>query len=106
MKKRNAAPLQHPLPVCPVQATECSLDCLPRGEKGRICEVNGPNRCRLLELGFTAGTEVEVSRRAAWGGPLEIRLRSYRLSLRRDEANAIRVETGGPSLADAAGAIS
>jgi len=96
VKKRNAAHAIQHLPVCPVQATECSLDCLARGQKGRICEVNGPNRCRLLELGFTAGTEVEVSRRAAWGGPLEIRLRSYRLSLRRDEANAIRVETGGP----------
>jgi ferrous iron transport protein A len=45
-----------------------------------------------MELGFTCGTEVEVARRAAFGGPLEIRLRSYRLSLRSDEAAAIRVE--------------
>jgi ferrous iron transport protein A len=44
-------------------------------------------------MGFTRGTEVEVSRRAAFGGPLEIRLRSYRLSLRRDEASAITVQT-------------
>lgn len=80
-------------PACGVGFTECSLDCLGRGQKGRVCRVApGPNRQRLLELGFTSGTEVEVSRRAAFGGPLEIRLRSYRLSLRRDEANAIRVE--------------
>ena len=72
--------------------TECSLDCLQSGQKARICSVDGPNRCRLLELGFTSGTEVEVSRRAAFGGPLEVRLRSYRLSLRQSEAEGIRVE--------------
>ena len=53
--------------------------------------VAGANRCRLMELGFTSGTEVEVSRRAAFGGPLEVRLRSYRLSLRCEEAAGIRV---------------
>lgn len=79
------------LPVCSVGLTECSLDCLGRGQKAKVSRVAGPNRCRLMELGFTQGTEVEVSRRAAFGGPLEIRLRSYRLSLRRDEAEAIQV---------------
>jgi ferrous iron transport protein A len=44
-----------------------------------------------MELGFTPGIEVEVSRQAAFGGPLEVRVRSYRLSLRRDEAGAIEV---------------
>jgi ferrous iron transport protein A len=78
-------------PACSVGLTECSLDCLGRGQKARVASVAGPNRCRLLELGFTNGTEVEVARRAAFGGPLEIRLRSYRLSLRRNEAEAIRV---------------
>jgi ferrous iron transport protein A len=81
-------------PICLVTTKECSLNCLERGEKGKVAEVGGPNRCRLMELGFTRGTEVEISRRAAFGGPLEVRLRSYRLSLRCDEAEAIRVETG------------
>jgi len=70
----------------------CTLDALERGQKGRVCAVAGPNRCRLMELGFTSGTEVEVSRRAAFGGPLEVRLRSYRLSLRRNEAESIAIE--------------
>ena len=81
-------------PICSVTSTACTLNCLNRGQKGKVAEVGGPNRCRLMELGFTRGTEVEVSRRAAFGGPLEVRLRSYRLSLRCDEAEAIRVETG------------
>jgi Fe2+ transport system protein FeoA len=80
-------------PACSLGLKECSLDCLGRGQKGRVAAVAGPTRCRLLELGFTRGTEVEVSRRAAFGGPLEVRLRSYRLSLRVDEAQGIRVET-------------
>ena len=84
-------------PACEIAQKECSLDCLRRGQKGRVRGVSGPNRCRLMELGFTSGTEVEVSRRAAFGGPLEIRLRSYRLSLRADEAAGIKVETGGES---------
>lgn len=78
-------------PACSLGLTECSLDCLGRGQKARVASVAGPNRCRLLELGFTNGTEVEIARRAAFGGPLEIRLRSYRLSLRRDEAATILV---------------
>jgi ferrous iron transport protein A len=74
------------------ECSVCTLDSLGRGQKGRVCAVAGPNRCRLMELGFTSGTEVEVSRRAAFGGPLEVRLRSYRLSLRRDEALSISLE--------------
>lgn len=78
--------------ACSTGLMECGLDCLGRGQKARVSQVSGPNRCRLLELGFTRGAEVEVARRAAFGGPLEVRVRSYRLSLRRDEAEAIRVE--------------
>jgi ferrous iron transport protein A len=76
---------------CPVTEQECSLDCLGHGRKARVCTVDGPNRCRLMELGFTRGTEVEVTRRAAFGGPVLVQLRSYKLSLRREEAEAIRV---------------
>ena len=87
MKKKQCEP------ACALGLKECSLNCLGRGQKGRVSNVSGPNRCRLLELGFTSGTEVEIARRAAFGGPLEVRLRSYRLSLRVDEAESIRVET-------------
>jgi ferrous iron transport protein A len=80
-------------PTCPVDLCECSLDCLARGQKAKVAHVTGPNRCRLLEMGFTSGTEVEIARRAAFGGPLEIRVRSYRLSLRMEEAQAIQVQT-------------
>ena len=70
---------------------ECNLGCLKRGQKGIVAHVAGPQRCRLLEMGFTRGAVVEVCRKAAFGGPLELRLRSYRISLRVDEAEAILV---------------
>jgi Fe2+ transport system protein FeoA len=77
----------------PIDLCECTLDCLARGQKAKVAHVSGPNRCRLLEMGFTSGTEVEIARRAAFGGPLEIRVRSYRLSLRMEEAQSIQVQT-------------
>jgi len=46
---------------------------------------------RLQEMGLIPGTPVELLRFAPFGGPLEIRLRGYRLSLRRREADAVAI---------------
>jgi DtxR family transcriptional regulator, Mn-dependent transcriptional regulator len=63
------------------------------GFRGTIVRVAGcgPIRRRLLEMGVTAGTEVEFERVAPLGDPLEIKLRGYHLSLRREEAAGIYV---------------
>ncbi|MCX6365949.1 MAG: FeoA family protein [Armatimonadetes bacterium] len=76
---------------CPETEEVCSLCCLKQGSRGHVLSVSGPNRCRLMELGFTSGAAVKVARKAAFGGPIEIELRSYRLSLRREEAEGIHV---------------
>ena len=55
-------------------------------------------RLRLLEMGLTPGTHVRVVRVAAFGGPLDIRVRNYQLSLRREEA--ARIWIGVPGSAD------
>ena len=47
---------------------------------------------RLLELGFTPGTEVKVAQAAPLGEPLVVMLRGTRLALRKDEAAWIIVE--------------
>jgi ferrous iron transport protein A len=47
---------------------------------------------RLLELGFTPGTEVKVAQAAPLGEPLVVVLRGTRLALRKDEAAWIIVE--------------
>ena len=47
---------------------------------------------RLLEMGLLPGTAVRVVRRAPLGDPIELRLRNYSLSIRREEAALIEVE--------------
>jgi ferrous iron transport protein A len=48
-------------------------------------------RQRLLEMGLTKGTNVELIRFAPMGDPIEISVRGYRLSLRRVEAESVIV---------------
>jgi ferrous iron transport protein A len=65
-----------------------SLDQLRLGSRARVEAVRGDDAVvqRLLEMGLLEGEEVEVLGFAPLGDPLEIRLRDYRLSLRRSEA--------------------
>jgi Fe2+ transport system protein FeoA len=69
------------------------LSDLKAGEKGRIVsfDLSSDLRQRLLEMGLTVGAEFEVVRFAPLGDPLEIKVRGYHLSLRKREANGIRV---------------
>ena len=70
-----------------------TLDQLRPGERGRVQALVGddPLTQRLLEMGLLEGEEVEVLGVAPMGDPLEIRLRDYRLSLRRREAARVLV---------------
>jgi ferrous iron transport protein A len=63
-------------------------------EKGRIVKVGGGGaiRRRLLDMGVVAGSEVEVTRVAPLGDPVEIKVRGYDLALRKEEAAGIQVE--------------
>jgi len=49
-------------------------------------------RRKLLSLGLTPGTELTVTRWAPLGDPVEIKLRGFSLSLRKDEAASLIVE--------------
>ena len=87
-------------------------DLLP-GECGYISRLVGTTqgRLRLLEMGMTPGTHVQVTRAAAFGGPLDVQVRGYQLSLRRDEAAAVwlggvpdaETDFAGEGYADAVG---
>lgn len=58
----------------------------------RTFRCAAPLMQRLLEMGLTRGTEVEVIRVAPLGDPMEIRLRGYYLSLRKAEAGLIEID--------------
>jgi ferrous iron transport protein A len=70
-----------------------SLDRLQPGQRGCVAAIEGDDALvqRLLEMGLFEGEEVEVVGFAPFGDPIEIRLRDYRLSLRRGEAARITV---------------
>jgi ferrous iron transport protein A len=70
-----------------------TLDEMQQGQRARIDGLIGDdtNLQRLMEMGLLEDEEIEVLGFAPMGDPLEIRLRDYRLSLRRSEAARIRV---------------
>jgi ferrous iron transport protein A len=70
-----------------------SLDQLQAGQQARIeaIQAGGALGQRLLEMGLLEGELIEVVGFAPLGDPMEIRLRDYRLSLRRKEAANITV---------------
>jgi ferrous iron transport protein A len=70
-----------------------TLDEMQQGQRARIDSLIGDDTVlqRLMEMGLLENEEIEVLAFAPFGDPLEIRLRDYRLSLRRTEAARIRV---------------
>ena len=70
-----------------------TLDSLSRGEHHQVSHVSllGVLGDRLVELGFTPGAPVQLLRRAPFGGPLQVRVRDFVLSLRRADAQLIYV---------------
>ena len=71
-----------------------TLDQLPLGQDAVITAVGGEGalRCRLLDMGLIPKTKVRVEKIAPLGDPLELRVRGYSLSLRKEDAGKIEVE--------------
>ena len=71
-----------------------TLDTLPLGREAVITAVGGEGslRCHLLDMGLTPRTTVYVEKIAPLGDPMELRVRGYALSLRKEDARSIEVE--------------
>ncbi len=71
-----------------------SLAELKPGEKGKIVRVRGKGSVhrRIIDMGVVTGTEVEMQRVAPLGDPIEIKVKGYCLTLRKEEASNIFVE--------------
>ncbi|MEA4853187.1 MAG: FeoA family protein [Christensenella sp.] len=74
-----------------------TLDQLKPGQSGMIEQVGGQGalRRRLLEMGLTPGTSVRILKMAPSGDPLEIAVRGYHLTLRREDASEIEIRESG-----------
>ncbi|MBD2429099.1 FeoA family protein [Phormidium sp. FACHB-1136] len=89
-------------PPSPAQPSEdCSmsetlhLGALAVGQSGRILGYESSHRAyreKLLSMGLTPGTHVTITRQAPLGDPIEVEVRGYKLSLRKGEAAALKVE--------------
>lgn len=67
---------------------------VPVGAKALVKRIHdeGPLRRRIMDMGITKGTEVYVRKVAPLGDPVELTVRGYELSIRKNEAEAIEVE--------------
>ena len=65
-----------------------------RDKKVRVNKVLGncALKRRIMDMGITKGVEVLVKKFAPFGDPLEITVRGYDLSLRKNEAENILIE--------------
>lgn len=67
---------------------------LKTGESGRVTaflDTGSAYRRKLLAMGLTPGTQFTVSRVAPLGDPIQLQVRGFQLSVRRDEAATVEV---------------
>ena len=67
------------------------------GETVKIARLNGAGvlKRRLMDMGLTGGTEVYVRKVAPLGDPVEITVRGYELSLRKEDAEGVELKETG-----------
>ena len=70
-----------------------TLDQVAVGTEAIITKVGGEGelRLRLLDMGLIPKTKVTVRKMAPMGDPIEIRLRGYELTIRKEDAGKIEV---------------
>ena len=53
----------------------------------------GATRRRIMDMGITKGAQIRVDKVAPLGDPVDLTVRGYHLSLRKEDLNKIEVET-------------
>ena len=61
----------------------------------KVLKINGEGafRRRIMDMGITKNSEIYVRKVAPLGDPVEITVRGYELSLRRNDAESVEVVT-------------
>lgn len=67
---------------------------LKPGQQGTVASIGttGPMKRRIMDMGITPGVEIKVVKVAPLGDPIEVNVRGYELSLRKDEAQQIAMK--------------
>ncbi len=66
---------------------------VPIGETVKVVKLTGEGalKRRIMDMGLTKGTDVTVRKVAPLGDPIEVTVRGFELSLRKDEAQSVLV---------------
>ncbi len=66
------------------------------GQKAIVTKVNGNGliRRRIVAMGIIPGTVLEVQKLAPLGDPMEVKVKDFNLSIRKEEAAQIEVDPG------------
>ena len=64
------------------------------GSSAKVLKLHGEGavKRRIMDMGITKGVEVYVRKVATLGDPIEVTVRGYELSIRKDDAAMIEVE--------------
>lgn len=64
------------------------------GETVKVVKLTGLGavKRRIMDMGITKGVEIFIRKVAPLGDPVEVTVRGYELSLRKDDASMIEVE--------------
>ena len=71
-----------------------TLDTIQPGQTVKVVKLlgDGGTKRRIMDMGVTKGTSIYVRKVAPLGDPVEVTIRGYELSLRKDEAEHVEVE--------------
>ena len=71
-----------------------TLGDVPVGQSISVVRLHGEGavKRRIMDMGITKGTEVYVRKVAPLGDPVEVTVRGYELSLRKEDAQMVEVE--------------
>ena len=72
-----------------------TLKDLKIGGRGKIIKIEAGEKAlrrRIMEMGLTKGTVIQVIKSAPFGDPIEISVRGYELTLRKADAELVAIE--------------
>ena len=70
-----------------------TLKDIPVGATAKVARIHGQGaiRRRIMDMGITKGVDIHIRKLAPLGDPMELTVRGYELSIRKDDARIIEV---------------
>lgn len=70
-----------------------TLDSAKVGQTVTVTKLEGEGalRRRIMDMGITKGVKISIERMAPLGDPMELKLRGYSLSIRKNDAKSIEI---------------